>query len=227
MNILIEPEVLLSDMNLVLIISAFLLGALHALEPGHGKSVMAVFVMGTHADLKDALILGLTVVFSHVIIVITLGVASLYLVKTLNADITHDIMSVVGGAILIGVGAWILRRFYHHHEHDHIHQIDTRKGVIAIGLSTGLVPCPAALVVLLLGIATNQVYNGLLYILVFSTGLALSIVCLSVLFVKGRGFLQSYVGSSKLEKLPLASGSIIIVVGLFTLLHPLMEHFGM
>ncbi len=188
---------------------------------------MAVFVMGTHADLKDALILGLTVVFSHVIIVITLGVASLYIVKTLNADITHDIMSVVGGAILIGVGAWILRRFYHHHEHDHSHQIDTRKGVIAIGLSTGLVPCPAALAVLLLGIATNQVYNGLLYILVFSTGLALSIICLSVLFVKGRGFLQSYVGSSKLEKLPLASGSIIIVVGLFTLLHPLMEHFGM
>ncbi len=42
MNILIEPEVLLSDMNLVLIISAFLLGALHALEPGHGKSLMGV-----------------------------------------------------------------------------------------------------------------------------------------------------------------------------------------
>jgi ABC-type nickel/cobalt efflux system permease component RcnA len=227
MNLLAEPEVLLSDMNLVLIISAFLLGALHALEPGHGKSVMAVFVMGTRADLKDALILGLTVVFSHVIVVIALAVASLYLVKTLNVNITHDIMSFIGGAILIGVGAWILRRFYHHHEHDHSHQIDTRKGVIAIGLSTGLVPCPAALAVLLLGIATNQVYNGLLYILVFSTGLALSIVCLSVLFVKGRGFLQSYVGSSKLEKLPLASGSIIIVIGLFTLLHPLMEYFGM
>lgn len=227
MNLLPEPQVLLSDMNLVLIISAFLLGALHALEPGHGKSVMAVFVMGTDANLKDALTLGLTVVFSHVIVVISLGVASIYLVRTLSVDITHDIMSLIGGAILIGVGAWILRRFYHHHEHDHNHQIDTRKGVIAIGLSTGLIPCPAALAVLLLGIATNQVYNGLLYILVFSTGLALSIVCLSVLFVKGRGFLQSYVGSSKLEKLPLASGSIIIVIGLFTLLHPLMEHFGM
>lgn len=227
MNLLAEPEVLLSDMNLVLIISAFLLGALHALEPGHGKSVMAVFVMGTRADLKDALILGLTVVFSHVIVVIALAVASLYLVNTLNVNITHDIMSFIGGAILIGVGAWILSRFYHHHEHDHSHQIDTRKGVIAIGLSTGLVPCPAALAVLLLGIATNQVYNGLLYILVFSMGLALSIVCLSVLFVKGRGFLQSYIGSSKLEKLPLASGFIFIVIGLFTLLHPLMEHFGM
>ncbi len=227
MNILPEPEVLLSDMNFVLIISAFLLGALHALEPGHGKSVMAMFVMSTRADLKDALILGLTVIFSHVIVVITLGVASIYLVNILNADITHDIMSVLGGLILIGVGAWILRRFYHHHENDHSHQIDTRKGVIAIGLSTGLVPCPAALAVLLLGIATDHVYNGLIYILVFSIGLALSIVCLSVLFVKGRGFLQSYVGSSKLEKLPLASGSVIIVIGLFTLLHPLMEHFGM
>lgn len=226
MNILTEPEVLLSDMNFILILSAFLLGALHALEPGHGKSVMAVFVMGTDANLKDALTLGLTVVFSHVIVVIALGVASIYLVNTLNVDITHDIMSLIGGVILIGVGAWILRRFYHHHEHSHSHNIDTRKGVIAIGLSTGLIPCPAALAVLLLGIATNQVYNGLIYILIFSIGLALSIVCLSVLFVKGRGFLQSYVGSSKLEKLPLASGSIIIIVGLFTLLHPLIEHLG-
>ena len=226
MNILTEPEVLLSDMNFILILSAFLLGALHALEPGHGKSVMAVFVMGTDANLKDALTLGLTVVFSHVIVVIALGVASIYLVNTLNVDITHDIMSLIGGTILIAVGAWKLSRVYHHHEHDHSHNIDTRKGVIAIGLSTGLIPCPAALAMLLLGITTNQVYNSLIYVLIFSIGLALSIVCLSVLFVKGRGFLQSYVGSSKLEKLPLASGSIIIIVGLFTLLHPLIEHLG-
>jgi ABC-type nickel/cobalt efflux system permease component RcnA len=211
-------------MNLIFIISAFVLGALHALEPGHGKSVMAVFVMGTDANLKDALILGLTVVFSHIIVVIALGAASIYLIDMLDVDITHDIMSVVGGLILITVGLWILRRFYHPHHHEH--KIDSRKGVIAIGLSTGLVPCPAALAVLLVSIANNQVYNGLWYILIFSVGLAISIVGLSVMMVKGRGFLQSYVGNKSINSLPLVSGTIIIIIGIFTLLHPLLQHMG-
>ncbi|WMW21584.1 sulfite exporter TauE/SafE family protein [Methanolobus mangrovi] len=224
MDLLANPGNLTSNMNLIFILSAFFLGALHALEPGHGKSVMAVFVMGTDANLKDALTLGLTVVFSHIIVVITLGVASIYLIDVLDVDVTHDIMSVVGGLILITVGAWILRRFYH--PHHHAHKIDSTKGVIAIGLSTGLIPCPAALAVLLVSIANNQVYNGLWYILVFSIGLAISIVSLSVLMVKGRGFIQSYMGNKRVNSLPLISGTIIIIIGIFTLLHPLLEHLG-
>jgi ABC-type nickel/cobalt efflux system permease component RcnA len=222
MELLTDVGNLGSGMSILFIISAFLLGALHALEPGHGKSVMAVFVMGTDANLKDALALGLTVVFSHVMVVVTLGIASVYLIDVLDVDLTHDIMSVVGGLILITVGLWILRRFYHPHRHKH--SIDTRKGVIAIGFSTGLIPCPAALAVLLISIANNQVYNGLWYILVFSIGLAVSIVCLSVLMVRGRGFIQNYMGNKRINNLPLVSGTIIIIIGIFTLLHPLLEH---
>ena len=213
-------EGLFSEFSFFIIASAFLLGALHALEPGHGKSIMAVFVMGTDAKLKDALLLGMTIVVSHVIVVLALGVASIYLVKALNVDTTHDIMSVVGGVILIGVGAWILRKYFHPHEH----AIDTKKGVIAIGLSTGLIPCPAALAVLLFSIANNQIYNGLIYVLIFSVGLAIAITSLSVIFVKGKGFIESYVSSTKINKLPLVSGSVIVVIGIFTLLHPFLEH---
>lgn len=215
-------NVISSDLNLLIVISAFLLGALHALEPGHGKSIMAVFVMGTDADVKDALLLGLTIVFSHVIVVMALGVASIYLVETLNVDVTHDIMSLLGGAILIAVGVWILRKFYHPHEH----VIDTKKGIIAIGLSTGLIPCPAALAILLFSISNDQVYNGLFYVLVFSTGLAIAITSLSIVFVKGKGFLEVYVSSKSISRLPLVSGSLIIVIGLLTLLHPIMEHLA-
>lgn len=216
----LETGIMSSQLSFWIIASAFLLGALHALEPGHGKSIMAVFVMGTDADLKDALLLGLTIVFSHMIVVVALGIASIYLVEALNVDATHDIMSFIGGAILIGVGIWILRKFYHPHEH----AIDTKKGVIAIGLSTGLIPCPAALAVLLFSISNNQVYNGLIYVLVFSAGLAMAITSLSVLFVKGKGFIGSYVSSKSISKLPLVSGSIIVVIGIFTLLHPILEH---
>ena len=203
------------------VISAFVLGAMHALEPGHGKSVMAAFVMGTDAELKDASLLGLTVVFSHVIVVILLGIASIFLIRALNVDATHNVMSLIGGVILMGVGFWIVRKYYHPHHH-HEHNIDTKKGVIAIGLSTGLIPCPAALAVLLFSIGNNQLYNGLTYVLIFSAGLAISITLLSVLFVKGRGFIQSYMSNTTINKIPLLSGAIIIIIGLFTLLQPLI-----
>ncbi|WP_292463009.1 sulfite exporter TauE/SafE family protein [Methanolobus sp.] len=223
MNLLsLETSTMSSDFSFLILVSAFLLGALHVLEPGHGKSIMAVFVMGTDADLKDALLLGMTIVFSHVIVVMALGVASIYLVEALNVDLTHDIMSLVGGLILIGVGVWILRKFYHPHEHT----IDTRKGVIAIGLSTGLIPCPTALAILLFSISNDQVYNGLSYVLVFSAGLAVSITFLSIVFVKGRGFIEGYVSSTSISKLPLVSGSFIIIIGVLTLLHPILEHLA-
>lgn len=211
-----------SGINLLFIVSAFVLGALHAFEPGHGKSVMAVFVMGTDADLKDASILGLTVVFSHVIVVILLGIASIFLLGALNVDTTHDVMSLIGGVILIAVGAWIIRKY--HHPHHHEHEVDTKKGVVAIGLSTGLIPCPTALAVLLFSIGNNQIYNGLIYVLIFSAGLAISITLLSVLFVKGRGFVQTYMSNTTVNKIPLVSGSIIILIGFYTLLHPIVEY---
>lgn len=122
--------------SLLFIISAFGLGALHALEPGHGKSVMVAFVIGTNAKLKDATLLGLTVVFSHMSVVILLGIASIFLLGALNVGTTHDIMSLISGGILILGGIWMIRKFYHHNHH-HEHNIDTKKGVIAIGLSTG------------------------------------------------------------------------------------------
>lgn len=223
MNLVSGITVIPSEMSLMFIISAFALGALHALEPGHGKSVMAAFVMGTDAELKDASLLGLTVVFSHVIVVVLLGIASIFLIGALNVDTTHELMSLIGGMILVGVGLWIVRKYYHPHHH-HEHSIDTKKGVVAIGLSTGLIPCPAALAVLLFSIANNQLYNGLVYVLIFSAGLAISITMLSVLFVKGRGFIQDYMGSNTINKIPLLSGVIIIVIGLFTLLQPVFEY---
>jgi ABC-type nickel/cobalt efflux system permease component RcnA len=138
-------------------------------------------------------------------------------------DATHEIMSLIGGIILIVVGFWMIRSTYHPH-HNHEHGIDTETGVIAIGLSTGLIPCPTALAVLLFSIANNQIYSGLSYVLVFSIGLALAITLLSVLFVKGRGFIQNYMSNKTINKIPLLSGAIIITLGIFTLSQPIIEY---
>jgi nickel/cobalt transporter (NicO) family protein len=202
--------------SIIYIASAFGLGALHALEPGHGKSVIAAFVMGTDAKLKDTWLLGLIVVFSHVVVVLLLGVVSIFILGAFDTGTTQNIMGLIGGSLLILVGIWILRRYSHHYHHEH--GIDTGKGVVAIGLSTGLVPCPAALGVLMFSLANNQTYDGIIYVLIFSAGLAISITLLSMFFVKGKGILQNYMGNKTVNKIPLVSGSIIIIIGIYTMI---------
>lgn len=210
-------------MELLWTLTAFMLGFMHALEPGHGKSVMAAYILGTGANLRDALLLGLTVVISHTSVVFALGILSIYLVGTLSSEMTHDIMSVIGGGILIAVGIWILKNYFRPHEH----KIDTKKGVLAIGLSAGLVPCPAALAVLLFSITSGNLYDGLVYVFIFSLGLALSISLLSTLFVRGKQFIEKYVQSKNINKLPLISGIVIVLIGIYTISHPILEYlFG-
>ncbi len=208
-------------MNLLYAVTAFILGMLHALEPGHGKSVVAAYVLGTKADIKDAILLGTTITISHTAVIFLLGVLSLYLLESLNVDLVHDMMSIVGGLILIAVGVWIIRHYFHPHEH----KVDTKKGVIALGLSAGLVPCPAALAVLLLSISSGNLIDGLIYVAIFSIGLAISLTGLAVAFVESKELIKKYIGSKKITKLPLISGSVIILIGLYTMFHPIVEHF--
>ncbi|GEM_PF-3701211 len=96
--------------------------------------------------------------------------------------------------------------------------------MIVIGLSTGIVPCPAALAVLLFSIANGQFYNGIVYVLVFSAGLAISITLLSVLFVKGKDFIQNYMGNKTINKIPIVTGTIISIIGLLTFSLPILGH---
>jgi ABC-type nickel/cobalt efflux system permease component RcnA len=205
-------------MELLYTITAFILGMLHALEPGHGKSVVAAYILGTKADLKDAFLLGIIITLSHTAVIFLLGILSIYLLESLNVDVVQDIMSVVGGLVLIAVGVWIIKNYLHPHEH----KIDTKKGIIALGLSAGLVPCPAALAVLLLSIASGNLIDGLMYVAVFSIGLAVSLTGLAVAFVESKELIKKYIGSKKISKLPLISGGIIILIGLYTASHPIL-----
>ncbi|MCS3922281.1 ABC-type nickel/cobalt efflux system permease component RcnA [Methanococcus voltae PS] len=204
-------------MQYVILFSAFLLGAFHALEPGHGKSVMAAFVLGTDANICSTLTLGFTVVFSHIIVILLMGILSLYLSNYFNLGSLSSTMELIGGVILLLVGIWILKSYYK----PHVHKIDTNKSAIAIGLSAGLIPCPAALAVLLISISSGVIVDGLLYVIIFSLGLAVSISLFSILFVKSKDFLEKYVSNNSINKLPLISGIIIILFGIWNIAGPL------
>jgi len=77
----------------------------------------------------------------------------------------------------------------------------------------------------LFSITSGNLYDGLVYVFIFSLGLALSISLLSALFVRGKQFIEKYVQSKDINKLPLISGVIILLIGIYTISHPLLEYF--
>ena len=109
---------------------------------------------------------------------------------------------------------------HHHHDHDHHHDPGpgdavALPGLVALGVSGGIVPCPAAVVVLLSALALNRVGFGLLLIVAFSIGLAAVLIAIGILMVYAGRFMARFHGEGPLIQrwLPLASSVVITVLG--------------
>lgn len=192
-------------------------GAGHAVTPGHGKTLMAASLVGTRGRPRDALLLGLSVTASHTAGVLALALVVLVAGSSLPADRLYPILSAISGVLVAGIGAWLLlgcirgrrRRASHdhphphrhphdhEHHHDHDHDRDVRIGrgsVLAIGLAGGMIPSPAALVLLLGAVAAGQPAYGVALALAFGIGMAGVLVGLGLLVVHGRERIGAVVG---------------------------------
>ena len=109
----------------------------------------------------------------------------------------------------------------HHNDETRESGIETGKKktslvtLISLGFSGGMVPCPDALILLLLAIAINRITFGLLILVAFSFGLAFVLIATGILMVTARPFLERFSGSNVLRVLPALSCSIVIGIGLF------------
>ncbi|MBF0620666.1 MAG: nickel/cobalt efflux transporter RcnA [Magnetococcales bacterium] len=122
--------------------SAVLLGALHGLEPGHSKTMMAAFIIAIKGTIPQAVLLGLSAAASHTAIVWILAIAGMAWGDELIAEDTEPYFMMVSGGIVIVVALWMLWRGWmdfrasqaheqgHHHHHDeaeghhHHHAVD-------------------------------------------------------------------------------------------------------
>lgn len=112
-------------LSLVYLPVAVGLGALHALEPGHSKTLMAAYLIGTKGTRRDAVLLGLSAAATHSIVVILLAVLTLWFGKEAFTDQATRWLQIGSGAIVVGIGAWLLwRRWPHPHGHAHHHAPD-------------------------------------------------------------------------------------------------------
>jgi ABC-type nickel/cobalt efflux system permease component RcnA len=211
---------------LLLALAAFGWGALHALSPGHGKTMVAAYLVGSRGRPRDAALLGLTVTVTHTIGVFALGLVTLALSAYVLPEDLYPWLNLTSGVLVVIVGAAVLRarvRDAHVHSHSHTHEHLSRRGLLAMGASAGLIPCPTALVVLLGAIAQHQVALGLLLIVAFSAGLATTLTVLGVLVVKAT---RLPVPGRVAAILPAVSAILIVAVGLILTARALPQVVG-
>ena len=218
-------------------LAAFAFGAVHALSPGHGKTLVAAYLVGSRGTPRHAIMLGLMVTFTHTISVFALGLVTLYLSRFVLPETITPILGVISGLTIVWVGATLLYRrtigqrtahaqvhthggLAHDHGdgrvHSHVPEEISVGGLIALGASGGLVPCPSALVLLLTSVSLGRVAMGLTLLVAFSAGLAvvLSAIGLAVLYAKHLLPDSGTLARSKaLRYLPVASAGFIVIVG--------------
>jgi nickel/cobalt exporter len=107
---------------------AFVLGAAHALTPGHGKTIVAAYLVGSRGTLKHAAFLGAMVTFTHTVSVFLLGLATLFLFQYVVPQKVTQVLGAISGLSIVVIGGWMLykrlRRTNHAHGHDHSHDHD-------------------------------------------------------------------------------------------------------
>ena len=195
---------------IVLLLTAFAWGAIHALSPGHGKAMVAAYLVGTRGRPRDAVALGGIVTVTHTAGVFALGFITLALSNFVLPEDLFPYLNLASGLIVIAVGLTVLRRRKQHHHHHHHHDEVSRKSLLAMGTAAGLIPCPSALVVLLGAISQDQIALGMLLIVVFSLGLAGTLTALGLAVVQARRLPLPH---PVIHALPMASAIAIVAVG--------------
>ena len=212
-----------SHLSLLVILAslgaAMFWGAAHALSPGHGKTIVTAYLVGQRGTPKHAALLGLIVTATHTIGVFALGLVTLALSQFIVPEHLYPWLNLASGVLVVGIGASVLRarwrhRRHHHDHHHHEHATDLRS-LFAVGVSGGLLPCPSALVVLLAAISLHRVAFGLLLIVAFSAGLALSITGVGLAAVVARSaFRRASFEGPLVRLLPAASALVTLAAGL-------------
>lgn len=267
--------------------TAVLLGALHGLEPGHSKTMMAAFIIAVRGTVMQSVLLGLCATLSHTLIVWVVALGGMYFWQGVDAESFEPYLQVASAVLIVGIALWMLVRTRrdqhvahhhahagsHHHEHAHgndahshahphdhghghgyvhghgrsraeghaldlpseeprdahalAHAKDIRRRfanrhvttgqIVIFGLTGGLVPCGAAVTVLLLCLQTGRFLLGVALVLCFSVGLAITLVAVGAAAALGARHAAKRLPwfGGLAATAPYLSSVLILVLGLY------------
>jgi len=197
-------------------------GGLHALTPGHGKTLVAAYLVGSRGTMHHAVTLGAIVTFTHTASVLVIGLLVLFASQFIVPNVLVPILEILSGLLVVFMGVRLVWQRWntfrngghpthehtHDHSHDHGHTHDHGNGhmhthlppaegiklgnLVAMGVSGGLVPCPEALGIMVIAIGLNRILLGLGLILSFSFGLAAVLIVIGILLVRSRALLERF-----------------------------------
>jgi ABC-type nickel/cobalt efflux system permease component RcnA len=223
-----DPTLAAAGLGLLI---AFGLGAVHALGPGHGKTLMTAYVVGRGGGRGQALQVGLAVAAMHTLSVLGLGVAVLA-VERLAPEQVYPWLTALSGIVALGLGIGLLvsriarlrrdraheQAHDHGHDHDHHHHTDvdalSRRGLAAIAVAGGILPSPSAVLALLAAFALGRTALGLGLVAAFSLGLATTLCLVAVVVARARDVIAARGRSTIVSVAPIASAAVIVLVGL-------------
>jgi ABC-type nickel/cobalt efflux system permease component RcnA len=243
----------------VLLLLAAIWGAGHALSPGHGKTLVAAYLVGERGTIAHALLLGLVTTLTHtgVVLLVAFGLWFKYPHGIPPEEFAglQQVLELTAGLLIAGVGLWLFFRrlagkadhvhlggghhhhhhghhHHHHHDHDHTHAHDHDhehthghehthpvpggwRGLIALGVSGGIVPCPSAVVLLVAAVVANKMQRAVPLLLAFSAGLASVLVLIGILVVRTKALAGKRWERSPLYRaLPVVSAALVTCLGL-------------
>jgi nickel/cobalt exporter len=203
---------------------AFGLGALHALAPGHGKTLMAAYLVSSEGNVRQTIGVGAAVSAMHTASVLGIGLIVLSVQRAVAPEQAYPWLGLTAGVVAMALGVGLLRvrlRAAHSHGqnagHAHPHEAQaplSRKGLAAIAVSGGILPSPSALLVLLAAVALHRVAFGLSLIAAFSLGLAAALVAVGILAIRAKDLIAGRFHGRLARSLPLISAGAIAVAGL-------------
>ncbi len=225
-------------------------GAWHALLPGHGKTLMAAYMVSSGARVRQAVAVGIAVAVMHTASVLALGVAVLALESAFRPETLYPWLGLVAGLVALGLGtyllisriaAWMGARHHdlahargpdHEHDLDHGHSHPhlakdggalSRRGLMALALAGGILPAPSALIVMLGAIDAHRVVFGLTLVLAFSAGLATALIVIGLGALRAREAMAARLSGFWGRMVPVLSAAAIIAVGGFLSVRGLVQ----
>ncbi len=255
----------LSKNLLITLAIAFIWGSLHALSPGHGKTMVVAYLVSSKANIQQAIFLGLMTTSTHTFGIFALGIVTLVLSKYILPEQLYPFLSLLSGLGIVIVAGWLLKKrvldssqHHHHHHHHHYHHEGDRDNhhhhdshhlhqhshnhshshlpstkeegnaewgtLISLGISSGLIPCPAALILLLGTISVGNISLGILLVLIFSFGLAVTLITVGILCIKAKTLFAKIPDQINFTKtLSMVTPVIILIIGLIMTFKALLQ----
>jgi nickel/cobalt exporter len=217
-------------------------GAWHAALPGHGKTLMAAYMVGSEGRGRQAVAIGVAVALMHTGSVLGIGLVFLALEHTVRTELLYPWLGLLSGLVAVGlgtallisrVGTWASLRSSAPHRHDgeddhrhahgpegHVHQPRvagalSRRGLLTLALAGGILPAPSAFLVLVASNAAHRLLFGLVLILAFSAGLAAALILVGMFTLRARDAVSKRLSSGLGRLVPVLSATAIVGVGLF------------